>query len=57
MFAWFTSAVGPEDGANSEREIEFITDGDDKELWRSGLMKNAEGIKPADVDVSGVQIL
>jgi hypothetical protein len=57
LFQTFKTAVGIDDSANSEREVEFIVEGDDKELWRSGLVKKADGLKPADVDVSGVRKL
>ncbi len=55
----FTSSVGIDDDVNGnpKASVEFIVTGDDKVLFRSGVMKAGTKAQSIDVDVTGVSIL
>jgi len=58
LFGRFTAAAGVDDGNGTDAgTVEFIVQGDGKELWRSGVMKKGEKAKEVDVSVGGVRIL
>jgi alpha-galactosidase len=53
-----TTKVGVDDEAEAERaSIEFIVYGDERVLWRSGIMRRGDAAKPVDIDLTGVQTL
>ncbi len=51
----FAGKVGVDDAA--EGRAEFVISGDNKELWRSGLMKKGDAAKAFDVSLAGVGLL
>ena len=56
----FTAAVGidDEDGETGHNgSVEFVITGDDRVLWRSGVMRGGEPAKPVLVPLSGIQHL
>lgn len=53
----FTAQVGVNDSASTQGSVEFIVSGDNKELWRSGVMKVGQPAKSVDVNLAGVRIL
>ena len=53
----FTAEVGVDDSAGDQGSVEFIVIGDEKILWRSGVLKGGEAAKPVDVNLTGVQTL
>lgn len=53
----FTAQVGVNDTASAQGSVEFIISGDNKELWRSGVMKVGQPAKPVDVNLTGVKVL
>src|SRR5688572_19254000 len=53
----FTAQVGVDDSAKNQGSVEFIIDGDGKELWRSGIMTGGKPAKPVDVKVAGIKTL
>ena len=53
----FQATVGIDDGSNDQSSEEFVVMGDGKELWRSGVLKKADGTKNVKVNVRGVQHL
>jgi hypothetical protein len=56
IYETFSALVGPDDEFNStDGSVEFILDGDGKELWRSKPIKKADGPTPVKVSVKGVQ--
>jgi len=57
LYNSFSALVGIGDETNSDNSVEFVVVGDDKELWRSTSLKKADGTKPVNVDVTGVQHL
>jgi hypothetical protein len=58
LFGTFTSGVGVDEGSRSEKgSVEFIVLGDGKELWRSGVLKRADGLRQLHVSVAGVRLL
>lgn len=58
LFTEFSGTVGIDDDNESDQgSVEFTVVGDGRELWRSGILKKADGAKPFKVDVRGVQRL
>ena len=57
LYKTLSASVGIGDESNADTEVEFVVLGDDKELFKSGPMKKADGLKPVSVEVSGVQRL
>lgn len=53
----FTARVGVNDSANAQGSVEFIVVGDNKELWRSGVMKVGQPAKSVDVNLTGMKVL
>ena len=54
----FSAMVGIDDEHNNKDSIvEFFVFGDGKELWKSGGLKKADGIKPVTVEVKNVRRL
>ena len=54
----FSAQVGVDDEFNSaDGKVEFILEGDGKELWRSKLLKKADGPVQVNVSVNGIQKL
>jgi hypothetical protein len=53
----FSALVGMDDGNNDQASAEFVVVGDGKELWRSGVLKKADGPKTVRVNVAGVHRL
>jgi alpha-galactosidase len=58
VFDTLSALVGVDDATNNlNASIEFVVLGDDKELWRSGLMKKSDAAKPLKIDVRGIRHL
>jgi hypothetical protein len=57
LYDTFSALVGLDAGAGDNSSAEFIVLGDGKELWRSGVLKKADGAKPAQVGITGVHQL
>jgi putative heme-binding domain-containing protein len=53
----FTAMVGLDDEQNGSGSVEFAVFGDDKLLWRSGLMLSKQGPKAVDVPLAGIKQL
>lgn len=53
----FTAQVGVNDSASAQGSVEFIVSGDDKELWRSDMMRGGQPAKSVDVNLTGVKVL
>src|SRR6185369_8882720 len=56
-YEFFSASVGMDDGNNDQATAEFIVIGDGKELWRSGILKKADGAKSLKVNIAGVRRL
>ena len=50
-WAWTTRSKG------QRASVEFVVIGDDKELWKSGLMRAGDAPKACSVDLTGVKVL
>jgi hypothetical protein len=57
LFNSFSASVGVEGDSGGDATLEFVVEGDGKELWRSGPVKADEDPKPALVNIAGVRIL
>jgi hypothetical protein len=57
LFNSFSATVGIADESSSDISVEFMVLGDNKELWRSGSLKKADGAKLATVEIKGLQSL
>jgi hypothetical protein len=60
MFDTFSARVALDDTSpdiNEPAGLEFSVIGDGKVLWTSGILKKSDGLKPAEVQVSGVRSL
>ena len=56
LFHEFTALAGVDDsGKNSD--VIFTVTGDGKELWKSGVVKQADGAKPISILIDGVNQL
>ncbi len=53
----FTATVGIDAESGNKGTAEFIIVGDNKTLWKSGIMKGGQSPKPADVKLDGVKLL
>ncbi len=54
----FSASVGVDDGADKKHaSIEFRVYGDNKNLFKSGVMKGGQPAKAVDIDVTGVKTL
>lgn len=53
----FTAQVGVNDTASAQGSVDFIVSGNNKELWRSGVMKAGQPAKSVDVNLTGIKIL
>jgi alpha-galactosidase len=55
----FTASVGVDDEVegNPASSVEFIVTGDDKPLWKSGVMRAGDAAKVCAVDLTGVKSL
>jgi hypothetical protein len=56
-FESLIGAVGIDDQQNNEGGAEFTLIGDDKQLWASGVIKKADGLKSFNVSVKGIKRL
>jgi hypothetical protein len=57
MYDTFSALVGIDDGSNDQASEEFIVMADGKELWRSGVLKKADGPKTFKVNITGAKRL
>jgi endo-alpha-N-acetylgalactosaminidase len=58
VYETFSAAVGVDDEFNSaDGSVEFVLEGDGKELWRSKPLKKVDGATPVKVSVKGIQKL
>jgi len=58
IYETFSAQVGVDDEFNSaDGRVEFILEGDGKEIWRSKLLKKVDGLAPVSVSVKGIQKL
>ena len=57
LYRTFSASVGVGDESNADSSVEFVIVGDGKELWRSGSLKKADGLKQVTVEIAGVQRL
>jgi hypothetical protein len=58
IYETFSALVGLDDEFNSQDgSVEFILEGDGKEIWHSKALKKADGAVPVNVGVKGVQKL
>jgi hypothetical protein len=57
LFNTLTAGVALDDSAGKERSVVFAVTGDGKELWSSGEVTTADGLKSINVDVSNVKHL
>jgi len=58
VYGEFSATVGVDDEyKNPEGAVEFIVLGDGKELWRSGELKKADGVRQVKVDVRNIRQL
>jgi hypothetical protein len=57
LFHTFTALVGIGGASTDPNGVAFVALGDGKELWRSGKVTKADGAKPVQVDVVGIQRL
>jgi hypothetical protein len=53
----FSAIVGIDGGSNDQASEEFLIMGDGKELWRSGVLKKADGPKTVKLNIAGVHRL
>lgn len=53
----FTASVGVDDETGGKGTVEFSVFGDNKRLWKSGIMKGGQPSQKVDVDLKGVKIL
>jgi alpha-galactosidase len=53
----FTAQVGVNDSASAQGSVEFIVSGDNKALWRSGVMRVGQPAKSVDMNLTGVKVL
>ena len=53
----FQASVGLDDSAEGRGSVEFIVTGDEKILWRSGLMAGRQFAEAVDVGLTGVRVL
>ncbi|MCB9856051.1 MAG: NPCBM/NEW2 domain-containing protein [Phycisphaerales bacterium] len=53
----FTASVGLDDEVTCDGAIVFVIIVDDKEAWRSPVMKKGDAPKPVDVDLKGAKTL
>jgi hypothetical protein len=53
----FTSLVGIDAESGDKGTAEFVVVGDNKTLWKSGVMKGGQAPKKADVNLDGVKLL
>jgi hypothetical protein len=53
----FTASVGVTDGMKEGGSVEFIVSGDDKVLFRSGVVRGGQPARPVDVPLAGVKRL
>ena len=58
IYEKFSAMVGVDDEFNNaDATVEFVLEGDGRELWKSKLVKKADGAVPVDVSVKGIQRL
>ena len=53
----FSAKVGVNDSSSGKGSVEFIIHGDDKVLWKSGIVRTGEVVKNVDLSVKGVHTL
>ncbi|NSW56566.1 MAG: NPCBM/NEW2 domain-containing protein [Armatimonadetes bacterium] len=53
----FAAWVGVDDEIGDRGTVEFVVQGDERDLFRSGVMKGGQEAKKVDIDVRGIQIL
>jgi alpha-galactosidase len=53
----FTALVGVDDEAGDKATVEFYVIGDQRILWRSGIMKKGDEARKAEVSLSGIRKL
>ena len=58
IYETFSAAVGVDDEFNSaDGTVEFILEGDGKELWRSTPIKKADGATEVKISIKGIRKL
>lgn len=58
VYDTFSASVGIDDEFNnSEGSVEFILEGDGRELWKSKPLTKADGAVPVNIDIKGVKKL
>jgi hypothetical protein len=58
IYGTFSASVGVDDEFNSaDGSVEFILEGDGKELWHSKALKKSDGVVPMNVNIKGIQRL
>ena len=57
LYGEFSVLVGVDFSTRSTNGLEFVILGDDKELWRSGMLRSSDEPKAATVAIPGVQKL
>ena len=58
VYDTFSASVGIDDEFNNnEGSVEFILEGDGRELWKSKLLTKADGAVPVNIDIKGIKIL
>lgn len=56
-FERFVSVVGIDDGVRPRGSVEFVVQGDERELFSSGLLTGTDAPRELNVDVRGVEFL
>src|ERR1700691_335420 len=51
----FVAQVGLDDSAKGQGSIEFVVLGDNRVLWKSGILTGMQPAVPVDVDLAGVK--
>jgi alpha-galactosidase len=55
--AKFSASVGVDDEGSDQSTIEFFVMGDQRILWKSGIMKKGDPAQPVDVNLKGIKKL
>ena len=53
----FSAEVGIGNDTGVDQAFEFVLLGDGQELWRSGSLKQADGVRPVKIEIAGVKRL
>ncbi len=57
LFDSFSASIAVEGEAGDGAALEFVVEGDGRELWRSGRVKAGEEAKPLRVNITGIKLL